>query len=177
MKTFLRMLALAGMLAAVPVPAAAADFYTAGDSHCVELARLLGSPWKSVAENAVSTSELPKHLAKIPFGSFVIVCTGTNDAASRSLATLSRFYAGAATEVAKWRSQTLVWVGPSAVRRTGWFDRADQIDATFEFLMEAKGIRYISIFTDPAMQPADDVHLRAVQYRALGEAAALQLHD
>lgn len=174
MKRILSVLALAGALCAAP-PAAAADIWTAGDSHCVEVARLLG--WKTVAKNGALTSDLPAQLARVPFGAFVLICSGTNDSASKFQMNLAPFYAKTALDVAAWRSQTIVWIGPSAIQRADWYSRANQIDGAFEALMEKNGVPYISIFTDPAMKPADGVHLLAVQYRALGWAGALQLHD
>jgi lysophospholipase L1-like esterase len=168
--------ALALTIALFAAPATAADFYTAGDSHGREIARLLG--WNTVTVDGVSAQDLPRQLALAPFGAFVLVSIGTNDSARDDLVTTVPFYVQAALDVAEWRGQKLVFIGPSAVRRAGWNKRADTIDGYLETLLHAKGVPYISIFSDPAMQPADDgVHLRAVQYQALGAAGALQFHD
>ena len=175
MRQLLHALALAAVMAAGPVQAA--DFYTAGNSHCQEIARQLGKPWRSVAVSGASIADLPRQLVRVPFGAFVIVCPATNDAARDDMATASPFYAQAALDVAEWRSLRLVFIGPSAVAiDDGWRRRAQKIDGFLEVLLRTKGVPYISIFSDPARQPGSDkVHLTGDAYRALGAEAALRL--
>lgn len=169
------MLALAGAMAAASFPVAAADLYTAGDSHCREIARLLG--WKTVARDGAKTAEIVKQLARVPLGAFVLVCSGTNDSENAGDVITASIYADAAMKFAAVREQRLVWVGPSAVRRDGWSRRVWMTDITLRISAEQNNIPYLSISRDPAMQPADDVHLRAVSYRALGATGALLLQD
>jgi lysophospholipase L1-like esterase len=175
MKRMLNAVALAGALVAASFPVRAADFWTAGDSHCAGIAEQAG--WKTTALNGSSAKDLPQQLVRVPFGAFVVVCIGTNDVVSINTTNAAQFHAKTVLEVAKWRGQKLVWIGPSALKRSDLRVRADLIDGHFEVLMLEQGIPYISIFTDPAMQPADGIHLNPVQYRALGETVALQLHD
>lgn len=163
------------LLAAPAAPAAAADFVTAGDSHAVFVAKLM--KWDTVAKDGALTSDLPAQLARAPFGAFVFVITGTNDAQSKFLMNLAVFHARTALDVAAWRGQKIVWAGPSAVQRAGWWQRADLIDGQLELLMEERRIPYLSIFMDPAMKPVDEVHLRASSYRALGATAAHLLQN
>ena len=175
MKRVLRALALAGALVCVPIAADAADFVTAGNSHAVYVAKQM--KWMTVAKDGALTSDLPAQLARAPFGAFVLVITGTNDAQSKFLMNLAVFHARTALDVAAWRGQKLVWAGPSAVQRAGWWQRAELIDGQFEALMEERGIPYLSIFTDPAMKPVDEVHLSASSSWVLGITAAHLLHD
>lgn len=96
---------------------AKSEAFLAGDSHCVGLAQATGI--KSVAQVGASTRAVIGQLGKIPEGSTVIVCAGTNDAPNR----FNGFQAtvDAVLAEAGRRKQKLIWVGP--INTPLWWDK------------------------------------------------------
>lgn len=102
---------------------AKAQTFIAGDSLCVGLAQ--AAKVQSVAVKSRGIKDVPEQLGRLPVGSTVIVCAGTNDSSWRLPA--FDFVVQRVIDTAKARNQKLIWVGPIGTRL--WWDRySDEAD-------------------------------------------------
>lgn len=176
----LRLLAAACVSCAPAVLSATASeivIHVVGDSHCLQIAKLMGKGWKTHpkfgAKNGALIKDVPWQLTRVPWGSDVLACAGTNDA-NPAIEEDVTPYIDASIDVAMLRGLRVVWLGPSYIGRVKWRLKAilldEQLDAV---LKKTPAITYLSM--QPAMPPdscaKDDVHLLDRCYRNIAREA------
>lgn len=170
MNRFLAALALAGAFFVAPAAGQTPvkcplHLVVAGDSHGVQVAKLLGC--RSFAKDGASIRDLPAQLTRVPIGSDVLVFAGTNDA-NPDLLEDPLPYAEASADVALLRGLRIAWAGPSYLARQNWRLKAVLLDERLDAALRPPLIHYQSM--NPSL-PQDDcskdgVHLKDYCYRA-----------
>lgn len=140
--------------------------WTAGDSHCLAIARAHG--WPTAARNGAFTSDVPLQLLRVPRGAQVILCIGTNDATDPVRANGLAVAFDAVIDLAKQRGQQLVVFGPSWLNRKEWNARATLIDGELHWkLLHGSSFAYESIH-HTRWPRRDGIHFYPRTYRDLG---------
>lgn len=171
-------LALAGVLVAAPLPAVSQP-YVVGDSHCLRIAQLMANAkWKITPKhgpkNGATIADLSWQLSRVPWGSDVVACAGTNNSNPASEEDVTP-YVDAAIDVAMLRGLRVAWIGPAYITRTRWRLKAILLDDKLaRLLITHRAMTYVSM--QPSEHPADCLkdytHLQDRCYRDLARKAA-----
>jgi hypothetical protein len=164
-------------------PQASAQPYVVGDSHCRQIAQLMvKAGWKTTPKHGpkdgATIKDLPAQLTRIPMGSDVIACAGTNDSNPAVEEDVTP-YVHASVDVAMLRGLRVVWIGPAYITRTGWRLKATLLDEKLSRVLKPyRAMIYLSM--QPAVSPGeclkDYVHLKDRCYRDLARKAVAELN-
>lgn len=112
----------------------------AGDSICEGVAAAAHLP--NYAQRGARTALAAINLNRVPSGSIVYFCAGTNDGPAQLLQ--FEMAVDSALTAARARDLLLVWIGP--VRTRLWWDRfSDQADTMLAVRLAVAGVKYVSL--------------------------------
>lgn len=166
------------VIAPAPVDAQAVATWAVGDSHCLQMAKLMR--WKTMPKhgprNGALIMDVSWQLSRVPWGSDVVVCAGTNDSNPDVEEDVTP-YVDAAIDVALLRGLRVVWIGPAYIDRVRWKLKAMLLDERLAKILRHPSTIYISM--QPSETPGDCLkdytHLKDRCYRDLARKAASNL--